>query len=130
MAANKKIRGVPPAPFNKREMQRTSRAKKRGTRAVWQTGLIVLVVVTVAVTLFWAILSPRPGEYVPSQGNSHIEQSQMGQFPYSTTPPTSGPHLPTLAPWGVHDQVIPNEPSPQPGGWRCDRALLGQMTSV
>jgi hypothetical protein len=33
----------------------------------------------------------------------------MGQFRYNTSPPTSGPHLGSLARWGVHEVPIPNE---------------------
>jgi len=59
--------------------------------------------------ILWEILTPQPGEYVPSQGNAHIAEAQMGDFVYNTLPPTSGPHLGSLARWGVHDEPIPNE---------------------
>ena len=28
---------------------------------------------------------------------------------YNSIPPTSGPHIGNIAPWGVHDEPIPNE---------------------
>ena len=33
----------------------------------------------------------------------------MGQFVYNSTPPTSGPHLGSLAQWGVYEEPVPNE---------------------
>jgi hypothetical protein len=35
--------------------------------------------------ILWAILKPRPGEYITSQGNAHITEAQIGQFTYNTT---------------------------------------------
>jgi hypothetical protein len=66
------------------------------------------MVVLLALVL-WAILTPKPGESVPSQGNAHITEAQMGQFTYNSSPPQSGPHWGSLARWGVHDEPIPNE---------------------
>ena len=30
-------------------------------------------------------------------------------MPYNSEPPTSGPHLPYIAPWGIHTEPIPKE---------------------
>jgi hypothetical protein len=72
-------------------------------------GLAVVLVGGLAVLLLASLLSPRPGELIASQGNAHITETQMGQFAYNTSPPTSGPHLGSLASWGVHAEPIPNE---------------------
>jgi hypothetical protein len=50
-----------------------------------------------------------PGEAVPDQGNRHIPTADTPHEPYNTDPPTSGPHLSYLAPWGVHTRPIPPE---------------------
>lgn len=50
-----------------------------------------------------------PGEKIPTQGNLHIEKATDPHVPYNTTPPTSGPHLHRVAPWGIHKEPILNE---------------------
>jgi hypothetical protein len=49
------------------------------------------------------------GEFVPSLGNLHVPSPDYPHVPYNSDPPTSGPHLPYLASWGVHTQPIPKE---------------------
>ncbi len=43
------------------------------------------------------------------QGNRHITQAEIGTTRYNSNPPTSGPHLPNLAPGGWHDEAVPKE---------------------
>src|SRR5262245_25032314 len=50
-----------------------------------------------------------PGERFADQGNLHIQSASDPHEPYNSEPPTSGPHLPYIAPWGVHTRPIPNE---------------------
>lgn len=50
-----------------------------------------------------------PGVAVPDQGNRHIATADTPHEPYNSDPPTSGPHLSYLAPWGVHTRPIPPE---------------------
>ncbi len=50
-----------------------------------------------------------PGLYVPSLGNEHIESPFFDHAPYNSSPPTSGPHTPYLADWGIHKTPIPPE---------------------
>ena len=51
----------------------------------------------------------RPGVEFPDQGNLHIQTESEPHVPYNSDPPTSGPHLPYLAPWGVHNVPITRE---------------------
>lgn len=55
----------------------------------------------------WA--SGSPGEPAPSLGNRHIASSEIGLIQYNTDPPTSGPHLASIARWGIHEVPIPKE---------------------
>lgn len=99
--------GTTPAKI--RAERKLARARTKRNRRILYTSLAIVIVGGLAALVLWSILRPRPGEYVASQGNDHITESQMGQFTYSTSPPTSGPHLGSLAKWGVHDEPIPNE---------------------
>jgi len=58
------------------------------------------------------VLSPMlagPGEVIPSLGNNHVRSVEEPHVPYNSKPPTSGPHLPNVARWGIYEQQIPNE---------------------
>jgi len=50
-----------------------------------------------------------PGTPVPNLGNDPIQTLGDPHAPYNSDPPTSGPHLPYLAPWGIHTEPIPKE---------------------
>ena len=69
----------------------------------------VLAVVVLGVLIAPTILESSPGQAIPSMGNDHIDESQIGSISYNSTPPTSGPHLNAIARWGIHDRPIPNE---------------------
>jgi len=56
----------------------------------------------------WWIAEP-PGEFVPSVGNLHVPSPDYPHVRYNSDPPTSGPHLPYLASWGVRTEPIPKE---------------------
>ncbi|TAK10253.1 MAG: DUF3105 domain-containing protein [Candidatus Manganitrophaceae bacterium] len=51
----------------------------------------------------------EPGTTVPSLGNDHIQSIESPHPPYNSKPPTSGPHVPFVARWGIYTRQIPNE---------------------
>jgi hypothetical protein len=51
----------------------------------------------------------EPGTSVPILGNDHIESPGSPHKPYNSDPPTSGPHTPYIAPWGLHNAPVPKE---------------------
>jgi hypothetical protein len=53
--------------------------------------------------------SQESGASVPSLGNDHIDHPSADHLPYNSNPPTSGPHVPYLAKWGIHTIPIPPE---------------------
>ncbi len=59
--------------------------------------------------LYARVREPLPGQPVPSLGNDHIATPESPHVPYNSDPPTSGPHLGYIAPWGVHTRPIPKE---------------------
>jgi len=70
----------------------------------------------------------EPGRAIPLQGNAHLQSPGSPHAPYNSLPPTSGPHVPWLAPWGVHRIPIPWEVQVhnlEDGGviihYRCDQ---------
>ena len=73
----------------------------------------VRLLLTSSLLILWIytlpVLGAEPGTAVPSQGNNHVESLDAPHIPYNSNPPTSGPHLPFLAPWGVHRSSIPKE---------------------
>jgi hypothetical protein len=59
--------------------------------------------------LYARVREPLPGEFLPSLGNDHIDSPESPHIPYNSDPPTSGPHLGYIAPWGIHTRPIPRE---------------------
>ncbi len=49
-----------------------------------------------------------PGAHLLDQGANHIPEGTTYNT-YNSTPPTSGPHWPLPARWGVHSEPLPNE---------------------
>jgi hypothetical protein len=90
------------------QMQR----RGRGARRRWTTGTAVAGAVVVAVIVGYFAYRAQadlPGQKFPDQGNLHVQTANDPHEPYNSTPPTSGPHLPYIAPWGVHTKPIGNE---------------------
>ncbi|HJU86457.1 MAG TPA: DUF3105 domain-containing protein [Gemmatimonadota bacterium] len=93
---------------------------RRGTRqrrTVPILALIALLVIGAAVgvlaartSLFGARTAEEaPGARLADQGNLHIPTLDAPHEPYNSDPPTSGPHVGYIAPWGVHTRPIPRE---------------------
>jgi hypothetical protein len=50
-----------------------------------------------------------PGQSFESQGQAHIAEGSTEHEPYNSNPPTSGPHWPAPAAWGVYPGGQPDE---------------------
>ena len=91
--------------FSKQEPPRKAWSSLR-----WGAGIAVGVVVVAVVAYFaYRAVADLPGRVVPSQGNAHVQLATDPHPPYNSDPPTSGPHLPYVAPWGIHARPIPKE---------------------
>ncbi|MGH7387920.1 MAG: DUF3105 domain-containing protein [Candidatus Rokuibacteriota bacterium] len=87
-----------------RERGRMNRSARRRWRAA---GLAVVVVVAGVVGYFaYRAAANLPGTVAADQGNRHIQSESDSHEAYNTEPPTSGPHLPYIAPWGIHTRPI------------------------
>ncbi|HSN77952.1 MAG TPA: DUF3105 domain-containing protein [Anaerolineae bacterium] len=93
----------------RRIAERESKRKRQQKQRAIYIALGVLVVVVLSFFVIRAALTPQPGQVVADLGNRHVDASLVGTISYNSTPPTSGPHLGSLAPWGIHPQPIPNE---------------------
>lgn len=105
-------------------MVKRKRAKKRRGRKAEKRNLtftVFAVVIFLGSILGYALLSggklgsgekqsqdTGPGQKVPDMGNQHVKAGETHE-PYNTNPPTSGPHYPFLARWGIHNTTIPRE---------------------
>jgi hypothetical protein len=86
----------------------TRRSAER--RRWWATGLTIAVVAAAVVSyLAYRAVADLPGVKLADQGNAHIEMASEPHPPYNSDPPTSGPHLPYIAPWGIHTAPIEKE---------------------
>jgi hypothetical protein len=70
---------------------------------------VVIVAAAVVGWLAWRSAADLPGQPVPSQGNVHLALATSPHPPYNSDPPTSGPHLTYIAPWGIHTAPIQKE---------------------
>ena len=97
--------------------RRGGRAQQRSgglPRVVRRNRAAILVVSAVVVAVVVGYFAYRaaadlPGAKMPDLGNLHIAEETSAHEPYNSDPPTSGPHLPYIAPWGVHTRPIPRE---------------------
>lgn len=84
--------------------------RRQRRRLVWAAAALAVLLLGVAGGWLWArARGPVPGEFVGSLGNAHLATADTPHQPYGSDPPTSGPHLPYVAPWGVHTRPIPKE---------------------
>lgn len=86
--------------LSRKKRQRRQNALIAGAVAAVVTGLIAYQVIRV---------TNLPGQRFADQGNRHLVNIDDPHPPYNSDPPTSGPHMPNLAPWGEHDSVVADE---------------------
>ena len=85
-----------------------SRSARRRRRTI--IGIVAAVIVAGVVGYFaYQSAANLPGASFPDQGNLHLQTEADPHVPYNSDPPTSGPHLPYIAPWGVHAAPIVKE---------------------
>jgi len=112
-----------PSAKTKREREQTRREARQArvqrrlheqagaARRRWMTRFAYIggAAIAVALIIAWIAVqtfSPKPGEEFPDLGNQHIQDPEGTGIRYASDPPTSGPHTPYIAPWGIHQQPI------------------------
>ena len=89
---------------------RAGAAPRRRRRSFTILGTLLAVVAAVVVGYFaYRAQADLPGRVMADQGNLHIQSVTVPHEAYNSDPPTSGPHLPYIAPWGVHTRPVPLE---------------------
>jgi hypothetical protein len=79
-------------------------------RRLWVSGLAVALIAAGLVGYFaYRAAADLPGAKLADQGNAHLQMTTDPHAPYNSDPPTSGPHLPYIAPWGIHTSPIVKE---------------------
>jgi hypothetical protein len=99
-----------------REAKQAEREKAKGkqtaaqlTQKVVVYGVAALLVAGVAYWGYDRLNAGSPGEFIPSLGNRHVSEVEAGLTKYNSDPPTSGPHFPMVARWGIHEQPVTKE---------------------
>jgi hypothetical protein len=87
---------------------KTRRRISKSQRTAIAVSIVVLVAIVVGYFAYRAQAN-LPGTQMPDQGNLHIPSVDSPHVPYNSDPPTSGPHLPYIAPWGIHTRPIDRE---------------------
>ena len=96
----------------KREFNREQMNKQRRLEKLQKYGIITAAFLVFLAGGYWFIREvskPKPGEFVPSLGNKHIQNITDSHESYNSLPPTSGTHVNNKAPWGVSGSPIPDE---------------------
>jgi hypothetical protein len=91
---------------------RTTNRAARGRTGRLKLGVALAGVLVVAGAIGWfayRAAADLPGERFADLGNDHIQTESDRHTAYNSDPPTSGPHLPYIAPWGVHTRPISPE---------------------
>ncbi len=97
--------------ISRKERQEMLEKKRRNQNIlVYGGGAIVAVLLIVVVYLGVRPAQPVGAEQIlPTQGNVHIPDGSRSPLAYNSTPPTSGPHYPGIAPWGSYTQPFAYE---------------------
>lgn len=90
-----------------------SKAKRSQRRRIYLwagAGAVLVLLIGLAIYANVRRTIPVEGqETFATQGNAHIGADAPNAFVYNSTPPTSGPHYPNTAQWGISSQPQPYE---------------------
>ncbi|HUS14411.1 MAG TPA: DUF3105 domain-containing protein [Chloroflexia bacterium] len=95
----------------RQEQARAAAARRRRNAQLRTWGIVAAIVLVIGGAAFWAASNEasKPGESVPQQASGHIGTIDTPHAEYSTQPPTSGPHVSEVPPWGISPTQIRDE---------------------
>lgn len=108
MAQRSRSKTASTARLSREELREAAAKRQRNSNLMLIGGGIILAVI-VGLIIYANVQSSQPvGEEqsLPTLGNTHIAQGSTSPINYNSTPPTSGPHYPGLAPWAVYREPI------------------------
>ncbi len=80
--------------------------QRRQRRQQWIIiGVAALLTAAVVGVAYALLTEDKPGIKFDDMGNRHISQ-EPSAYIWNSRPPTSGPHNPGLANWGVHSETV------------------------
>lgn len=85
----------------------SKREKAKRQNIAIGAGVAAMVVAGIAIQVVRQM--NLPGESFRSQGNVHLASLVTPHIPYNSNPPTSGPHMPSLAGWGSYTEAPEDE---------------------
>ena len=90
--------------------ERANAEHRKRAAKIRKTGVVsgVAIVLIAIIAAFIINELNKPGQGMDQEPSAHI-QSVSDPHVYTTDPPTSGPHLSSLAPWGVSSTPITKE---------------------
>ncbi len=92
----------------RRTVERQAATRQRRKQLFTWAAAALAIVAVIALVVAFNLRRPGPGERIRAVGPAHIAQGSRGSG-YNSNPPTSGPHWPSPAPWGVHAEPLPDE---------------------
>jgi len=108
MAQRTQSKTAPAARPSRQELRAIAEKRRRNSNLLLMGGGVALVVI-IGLVIYANIQANRPvgqEQTLPTQGNAHIAQGSTSPITYNSTPPTSGPHYPGLAPWAAYREPI------------------------
>lgn len=108
MAQRSRSKTASTARLSRKELREIAAKRQRNSNLMLIGGGVILAVI-VGLILYANFRSTMPvGEEqsLPTLGNTHIAQGSTSPIEYNSTPPTSGPHYPGLAPWATYREPI------------------------
>jgi hypothetical protein len=70
----------------------------------WWMGVAIVLVGVGGWWIYAVASAPVPGKNYPDQGREHVTPDAVSAFHYNSTPPSSGPHVPTWVNPGIYDE--------------------------
>lgn len=99
------------ARMQRQATERAAAERRQRTQAIRKFGILAAIVVLVigGATAYFINEAGKPGEGVAQEPSLHISDENSPHTAYSTDPPTSGPHVNKILPWGVSTTPLVKE---------------------
>ena len=99
------------ARLQRQEQARAAAGRRRQMLLLRNVGIGVAALLLIVAGIAYAMITEanKPGQGFAQDASPHIAEVTSPHAPYSTDPPTSGPHVSKLPNWGLHTTTIDKE---------------------